>query len=66
MEEVDFASGKKYFIRAVQDELLPFQIGSYNGAKARFGFMEIVDTYEEKYFLGYPVCNSEKNVLKLF
>lgn len=66
MEEVEFQSGKKYFIRAEQNKKMFFQVGSDAGNNARFGVMEIIDTYEEKYLLGHPLCNSKslvKNVL---
>ena len=47
------------------DKMVHFNSGADHGSSKRFGVLEILDTYEEKYLLAYSMTSGE-NMLSLF
>ncbi|ESN93614.1 hypothetical protein HELRODRAFT_180703 [Helobdella robusta] len=49
------------YIECENNDKMHFQVGSESGHFGRFGSMEVLDTYDEKYLLGYPICLNKIN-----
>ena len=58
---VEFTRGGGNCNRIISEKnaSLSFQVGADQGIRAKFGAMEIIDTYDEKYLVGYPVSERE-------